>query len=297
MTIEAVLAADSLDLSGEPAFDITRPPTGVSSTALVFASPHSGRYYPQALLSASNLAAHAIRQTEDAWVDHLIDSAPSHGVSVLAARFARVWFDLNRDPWDLDPQMFADELPVHARGASARAAAGLGAIPRQAGQGREIYWRKLTFAEAVARVEGVHRPYHAALAGLVGETRQRFDHVVLLDWHSMPSAAARQTVCGGCDIAIGDRFGVSSAPWVSASVERGLRDLGYRVSRNAPYAGAYTLETYGRPAHGVHALQIEINRGLYLNERTLRPSANFGRLRNDLDSLFAALAVTNWAPG
>ena len=277
-------------------FRVLRPPAGVSANALVFASPHSGRVYPPGLMDASRLDGQAIRRSEDAHVDVLIADAPLHGATVIAAGLARVWIDVNRDPWELDPAMFEDELPAYAKARTARVAAGLGSIARIVSDGQEIYRRKLTFAEAVARVEGAHRPYHAALADLVAQARRTRGAAVLVDWHSMPSAAARQGAgSGGCDVVLGDRFGGSCGPAVSRLAELCFRDLGYSVARNAPYAGGYTTEHYGRPSRKVHALQVEINRALYMDERTLAPTSGFGGLKADLESVFAALAATDWA--
>jgi N-formylglutamate amidohydrolase len=278
-----------------PAYLIARPPEHVPATALVFASPHSGRIYPPDLLAASRLDALAIRRSEDAYVDELIGAAPDHGAVVIAARLARAWLDVNREPWELDQAMFEDELPAYAQARTARVAAGLGSIARVVGEGQEIYRRKLTFAEALARVEAIHRPYHAALSDLVATARRAQGAAVLLDWHSMPSAAARGGAGFGSDIVLGDRFGGACAPAVPRLVEQALRGLGYKVTRNAPYAGGYTTEHYGRPFRQVHALQIEINRSLYMDERTLTPNAGFEALRRDLETLFAVLAAGDWA--
>jgi N-formylglutamate amidohydrolase len=279
----------------EPAFRIVRPPSGVATTALVFASPHSGRIYPASLMAASHLDAAAIRQSEDCFVDQLVGAAPGHGVTLIVARLARAWLDLNREPWELDPAMFEDELPAFARAHTARVAAGLGAIARIVGEGCEIYRRKLTFAEAQSRVAGVHQPYHGALSELIAAARRRHGVSVLIDWHSMPSAATPPAGGGGaCDIVLGDRFGSAASPAVSRRVETEFKALGYRVARNAPYAGGYTTETYGRPARGVHAVQVEVNRALYLDEAGLTPSAGFGALKADLDRLAGRLAAVDW---
>jgi N-formylglutamate amidohydrolase len=292
----AATPASEVD-AGEPAFRIVAPPPGVAASALVFASPHSGRIYPASLMAASHLDAATIRQSEDCFVDELVGAAPAHGVTLIAARLARAWLDLNREPWELDPGMFEDELPPFARAYSARVAAGLGAIARIVSEGCEIYRRKLTFAEAQSRVAGVHTPYHAALADLVEAARLRHGLAVLIDWHSMPSAAAPATAGGrgGCDIVLGDRFGAAASPAVTRRIESELRALGYRVARNAPYAGGYTTETYGRPAHGVHAVQIEVNRAIYLDEARLQPTAGFGALRADLERLAATLSAVDWS--
>jgi N-formylglutamate amidohydrolase len=217
------------------------------------------------------------------------------GASVIVARMARVYLDVNREAWELDPSMFSDELPPYARARTARVAAGLGAIARIVAEGEEVYARKLTFAEARIRVEAVHHPYHAALRDLIEERLAGHGVAILVDWHSMPSAAARHASGGACDMVLGDRFGGACAPAVSRIVERELSALGYAVARNAPYAGGYTTEHYGRPARGVHALQIEVNRALYVDETTLTPTPGFARLKSDLERLFAVLSDTDWS--
>ena len=270
------------------------PPLGPSSPVL-FASPHSGRIYPPGMMARSRLGAQAIRRSEDVFVDQLIAAAPAFGIGVIHARLARVYFDVNREPWELDPAMFSDALPPYALAGSARVAAGLGAIARIVAEGQEVYAGKLTFAEAAARVEAVHQPYHAALAELIAARRADHGLAILVDWHSMPSAAATRAIGGACDIVLGDRFGGACAPKVARTVERALTGLGYAVARNAPYAGGYTTEHYGSPARGVHALQIEVNRALYVDEESLAPTEGFARLRGDLERLFAIFAETDWS--
>jgi N-formylglutamate amidohydrolase len=270
-------------------FVVTRPMGGVAAAPLVFASPHSGRTYPEVMMAASRLDAAAIRRSEDAYVDGLIEQAPRHGASLIVAQLARVYMDVNREPWELDPAMFEDELPAYARSRSARVAAGLGAIARVVREGEEIYTRKLCFAEARSRVEAVHTPYHAALAMLVREAREAYGVAVLIDWHSMPAAAAQ-----GGEIVLGDRFGGACAPAFSAMVERTLKAMGYMVARNSPYAGGFTTEHYGRPAQRVHALQIEVSRALYMDEASMQLTAGFEKLRTDLETLFNVIASVNW---
>jgi len=294
---EALAPADPAEARA-PAFDI-RPATA-QATPLVFASPHSGRLYPDDLMAAASLDASAIRRSEDAFVDVLAAGGPSRGAPLIAARYARAYIDVNREPYELDPAMFEDELPAFARGRSARVAAGLGAIARVVGEGQEIYARKLTFAEARGRIDTVHAPYHAALAELLAQAKARFGTAVLIDWHSMPSAAAA-TVNEGArgrraiDFVLGDRFGSSCAPALVELVEATLEGMGYAVARNSPYAGGYTTEFYGRPADGQHALQIEINRALYLNERSLSRHGGFDRLARNLELLVDRLAGADWA--
>ena len=291
---EPIAAARGDDQAPSP-LQIVRPSAQTVRTPLVFASPHSGRIYPHSMMAASQLDGETIRRSEDAYVDALIEAAPAHGITIIAARLARAYLDVNREPWELDPQMFADELPAYARGRTARVAAGLGAIARIVCEGEEIYARKLMFAEAYARVEAVHRPYHEGLAGLIAETRAAHGMAILVDWHSMPAAAALQADGGaGCDIVLGDRFGGACSPTVCRVVERELQAQGYTVARNAPYAGGYTTEHYGRPSRKVHALQIEVNRALYLDERKLTPTDGFAVLKSNLERLFAHLAGADW---
>jgi N-formylglutamate amidohydrolase len=217
---------------------------------------------------------------------------------VIRARLARAYIDLNRDAWELDPAMFEDALPDFAQGRTARVAAGLGAIARVAGEGRPIYARKLTFAEAKARIDSAHRPYHDALDRLLAQARNAHGLAILVDWHSMPAAAARgHRARGGgpCDIVLGDRFGAACGPKLTALMEKTLEGLGYRVARNAPYAGGYTTEHYGRPTRRTHAIQVEINRALYMNETTREPTEGLARLKADIGSVTARLVETDWA--
>lgn len=279
-------------------FELRRAgPADAPPTPLVFASPHSGRFYPDEMMRAAALDAVSIRRSEDAFVDELVDAATAHGAALITGAYARTYIDLNREPFELDPAMFADELPAFARARTARVAAGLGAIPRVVAEGLEIYRRKLTYAEARSRIEAVHRPYHKALAGLLDAARAAHGFAILVDWHSMPSAAARTSGRSGAaaDFVLGDRFGVSCSGLIPGRVEAGLQDMGYRVTRNTPYAGGFTTEHYGQPHRRIHALQIEINRGLYLDEMAVVPALGFDRLRADLERLSEALATADWS--
>jgi N-formylglutamate deformylase len=253
---------------------------------LIFASPHSGRNYPVDLLTQSRVALQGLRRSEDAYVDELFSAAAALGAPILCATTARAYVDLNRDPTELDPAMFAGEVE-HAP-ASPRVQAGLGAIPKIAGDGQAIYRKKLPADEAARRIGLVHAPYHAMLASLVGETEAQFGCAVLIDCHSMPSSARGPQAP---DIVLGDRHGSACHPSITTLAEATLRRLGYRVARNSPFAGGYTTQTYGKPASGVHALQIELNRSLYLDERTLERSGGFRKVRADMARLAEALVA------
>ena len=260
---------------------------------VVVASPHSGAIYPRAFLDASPLELDLLRRSEDCYVDRLGAGAVAIGALLLRAHFPRVFLDVNREPWELDPEMFAEPLPNYVKTRTPRIAAGLGTIPRLVGNGLEIYRAKLTFREARQRVESLHAPYHAQLAALVEETRRQFGQALLIDLHSMPSASwggRWPKGARGADIVLGDRHGTACSRGIAAAAGAHLSDRGYSVVRNDPYSGGYTTRRYGRPDEGRHALQVEINRALYMDEATLAPKAGFAQLSRDLTALFECLA-------
>jgi N-formylglutamate amidohydrolase len=244
------------------------------TTPYIFASPHSGRDYPPSFLDACEPPLRILRRSEDAYVDRLVGGAAEQGCAYIAARFPRVYVDPNRAPDELDPGMFKD-VPSGVLGPpSARAAAGLGVISRLAADGRALYSGPLAYDDARARIEACYRPYHQRLKAEIAAARALFGEAMIIDCHSMPSASAR-----GADIVLGDRYGAACSRALVARAEAHFRDLGFAVVRNRPYAGGYTTEHYGRPATGVQALQIEINRGLYLDEAEVRPSKGFEAMR------------------
>ena len=255
----------------------------------VLCSPHSGRIYPRAFLELSRLSPHSLRKSEDCFVDDLFTPVAAEGVPLIAARFPRAFLDLNREPYELDPELFIEPLPDFANTQSVRVAGGLGTIARIVADGEEIYRSRLPLASGLQRVEQYYIPFHAALAELIEATRSRFGYAILIDCHSMPSASMAPAGGPRPDIVLGDRFGASADCKITRFLKDALAGLGYEVQMNRPYAGGYITEHYGRPARDVHAVQIEINRGLYLNELTLRPTAGFAELQRDLQSLAAPL--------
>ena len=252
-------------------------------TPLVFASPHSGRLYPDDMMAAAALDALAIRRSEDAFVDELIGSGPTQGAALICANLARAYIDVNREAFELDQAMFADELPDFARARTARVAAGLGAIARVVSEGQEIYARKLTFAEARRRIDGVHAPYHAALARLLGEAHAAHGYAILIDWHSMPGRA------GGVEVVLGDRHGTSCRALLTRRLKTLFEKQGFSVALNHPYAGGWSTQAWGRPDEGYEAIQIEISRALYLDPRTGGPSAGWGRCAAALTQVITRL--------
>src|SRR5947199_7695726 len=235
---------------------------------LVLASPHSGAEYPSDLLAASRLDPLTLRRSEDSFVDALFGAGPELGAPLLAARFPRAYLDVNREPWELDPAMFADPLPAFVNARSPRGRMGLGTIARVVASGEEIYARKLRFAEARQRVDALYHPYHHALRRLVDETAANFGGYLLLDCHSMPSAASTAGGQDAADIVLGDCYGASCAPRIVEAARAVLAERSFVVALNAPYAGGFTTGHYGHPRRGRHALQIEINRSLYMDERS-----------------------------
>lgn len=259
----------------------------IPAVPLVFASPHSGRAYPPGFVAESRLDALRLRRSEDGFVDELFAAAPDHGAALLCATFPRAWCDANREAWELDPEMFEDQLPGWVNADSLRVGAGLGTIARVVASGETIYRRKLRFTEAEARVAQCWQPYHAALEGLLASTQARFGAVLLVDCHSMPGP-----VQGQPDMVLGDIHGRTCNPAITALLERLLRDQGYRVRRNDPYAGGYTTRHYGHPESGRHAIQIEVARGLYMDEARMRKLPGFTILQRRLQAVIAELAAT-----
>jgi N-formylglutamate amidohydrolase len=270
-------------------FLVTRPTT--TRAPFVWCSPHSGRVYPQAFLNTTRLDPLSLRKSEDCYVDDLISKVPSLGVPLLCAQFPRAYLDVNREPYELDPILFQEPMPDFANTQSARVIGGIGTIPRIVADGENIYAGPISLAAAFQRIELLYKPYHAALSSLLDETFQTFGVAVLIDCHSMPSALMAQSNATRPDFVLGDRFGAACDPTLTAFVKNALQRHGYHIQLNRPYAGGYITEHYGRPLRGIHALQIEMNRGLYVDERTMKPTPGFISLQANLMNLAARLAT------
>jgi N-formylglutamate amidohydrolase len=262
-------------------------------SALVFSSPHSGNVYPARFLASARLDAMTLRRSEDAYVEDLFAGAAAVGAPLLKARFPRAYLDVNREPYELDPRMFDGKLPSYANTRSMRVAGGLGTIARIVGESQEIYSRRLPVQEALQRVEGLYKPYHRTLRRLLQRAIRQFGLAVLVDCHSMPSnggAAGSKADRIKADFVVGDRYGTSCDLSLVEVIEAGLRRQGYIVQRNKPYAGGFITEHYGTPAARTHAVQIEINRALYMNEMTLAKAPAFDTLTRDIGEMIASLA-------
>jgi len=256
---------------------------------LVLASPHSGREYPSGFIATTRLTLGQLRRAEDAYVDDMLAGAVAAGVPLISAHYGRSWLDLNRDADELDPAMFVEPLDDHPAQRGERVGAGLGVLPRIAAHGLDIYPGRLRLAEAHARLTAVHAPYHAALAGLLDRARRRHGFAVLIDCHSMPTPPATG---GGRppEVVLGDLHGNSAAPELMAVIESFWQAGGWRVSRNTPYAGGFTTAAHGAPAQSIHAVQLELDRMLYMDPGRLRPHDGYARIATALTAL-AALVV------
>jgi len=273
----------------DPPFEIVEPMRGRGP--VIFNSPHSGSVYPRAFLLASRLDLATLRHSEDSFVDELALGVVRRGYPLMRAHFPRCYVDVNREPYELDPRMFEGRLPSFANTRSMRVAGGLGTIARVVGDAQEIYRERIPVDDAIARIEGLYKPYHRALRRLFTRVHRDFGAAVLIDCHSMPSATGSKDERPRSDVVLGDRYGTSCVGVVAEVADATLRGLGYSVSRNKPYAGGFITEHYGNPAGGLHAIQLELNRALYMDEHRCERSASFDRLASDLETLAEELAA------
>jgi N-formylglutamate amidohydrolase len=267
----------------DPPFEVIEP--AVRRGPVLFNSPHSGAIYPRAFLTASRLDLATLRRSEDSFMDELMAGAVAQGYPLMRAHFPRCYVDVNREPYELDPRMFDGRLPSFANTRSMRVAGGLGTVARVVGDAQEIYDRRIPVDDALARIESLYKPYHRALRRLFTSLQREFGAAVLVDCHSMPSNAGLREERARPEFVIGDRYGTACVDIVADTVEQTLRGLGYTVSRNKPYAGGFITEHYGNPAAGLHAVQLEVNRALYMDERRSTRTANFARVAADMEIL------------
>ena len=277
-------------LNGEqsPPFEVMEPAEW--RAPIIFNSPHSGSVYPYDFLTASRIDLPTLRRSEDSFMDELISGLSSRGYPVVRVNFPRSYVDVNREPYELDPRMFSGRLPSFANTRSMRVAGGLGTIPRVVGDGQEIYRERLSVDDALGRIEALYKPYHRALRRLINKVHQTFGAVIVVDCHSMPSIGVSRDEPRRPDVVIGDRYGTSCAPLLPDMVEITMSRLGYSVGRNKPYAGGFITEHYGNPASGLHAIQLELNRAIYMDERRRERGPRFAQVAADFAALADALA-------
>jgi N-formylglutamate amidohydrolase len=272
----------------DPPYEVQEPAD--CKGPVLFNSPHSGSTYPRAFLAASRLDIGTLRRSEDSFVDDLIAGVVTHGFPLMHAHFPRCFVDVNREPYELDPRMFEGRLPSFANTRSMRVAGGLGTVARVVGDAQEIYDQRIPVDDALRRIESLYKPYHRSLRRLFTKLHRDFGAAVLIDCHSMPSTAGHKDERPRPEFVLGDRYGTSCVGAVSETVEQTLRGLGYSVSRNKPYAGGFITEHYGNPASGLHTVQIELNRAIYMDERRRERSPRFAQVAADFARLADALA-------
>jgi N-formylglutamate amidohydrolase len=278
-----------LDGEVSPPFEIMEP--AAWRAPIIFNSPHSGSVYPAEFLEASRIDLVALRRSEDSFMDELIGNLSAVGFPVVRVNFPRSYVDVNREPYELDPRMFSGRLPSFANTRSMRVAGGLGTIPRVVGDGQEIYRERLTVEDALSRIEALYKPYHRALRRLINKAHQAFGTVIVVDCHSMPSVGVSRDEPRRPDVVIGDRYGTSCAPLLPDTVQETMRGLGYSVGRNKPYAGGFITEHYGNPASGLHTIQLELNRAIYMDERRRERGPRFAQVAIDFATLAEAIAA------
>ena len=272
-----------------PPFEIVEPKEW--RAPIIFNSPHSGSAYPDAFLNVSRIDLPTLRRSEDSFMDELVGDLGERGFAVVRVHFPRSYVDVNREPYELDPRMFAGRLPSFANTRSMRVAGGLGTIPRVVGDGQEIYRERLAVDDALSRIENLYKPYHRALRRLINRVDQSFGTVVVVDCHSMPSIGVSRDEPRRPDLVIGDRYGTSCSPLLPDRVEETMSRLGYSVGRNKPYAGGFITEHYGNPASGLHVVQLELNRAVYMDERRREKGPRFLQVAADFARLADALAT------
>lgn len=272
--------------------------TSAGTTPLVLDSPHSGVHYPDDFGHACDLPA--LRQAEDTHVEKLYSFAPALGVAWIEAVFPRSYLDVNRNTTEIDVSMLDAAWPQPVETdpvALAKVRLGKGLLWRCTDEGVPIYQRQLSVAEARSRIERCWQPYHAAVAAAISAAHARHGYSIHLNCHSMPAvAASHATEYPGlvhADFVVGDRDGSSAAPALSRKVCEHLASLGYRVDYNHPYKGVELVRRHSDPAHHRHSIQLEVNRRLYMDERTLELHDGFGALQESLRSLLELLLRTD----
>lgn len=269
------------------AYTLTHPER--RTTSVVFASPHSGRDYPWSFVRRTTLNEHSVRSSEDAFVDQLFEAAPRHGAPFIKAGAPRAFVDLNRSTEELDPALIEG---VRKMGHNPRVASGLGVIPRVVANGQAIYSGKITMTEAQRRIDAYWRPYHNALKSQLDQAHVMFGEAILIDCHSMPHEAMDAVARSGArrpEVVLGDRFGAAAGEEIVEQIEAVFASAGLVVTRNTPFAGAFITQNYGRPADARHAVQIEIDRALYMDERLIRPNGNFRAFKTLLDGVISEI--------
>jgi N-formylglutamate amidohydrolase len=259
-----------------------------SLSPVVLSVPHAGRSYSPELLNASRLPRETLETLEDRLVDRLVWRAVAGGASAIVALMPRAEIDLNRDEREVDAAMITPPPPSREVLPSPRTRGGLGLVPSRITGAGPIWRDRMPRCELARRIEEIHRPYHAALTELLEAARAQFGIAILLDCHSMPPRAGAIGV--GAGVVLGDRHGTSIAPELLLAAAEAARSSGFEVARNEPYAGGYITLRHGRPAEGIHALQLEIDRTTYLDPALRAPGPGFDKAARMIAAVASTLA-------
>ncbi|VXD00293.1 N-formylglutamate amidohydrolase [Sphingomonas sp. AX6] len=268
-----------------PAISFDRHGPVAPRSPVLLSVPHAGRDYPPALIDALGVPFDQLLPLEDRHVDSLALLA-RRAETLFVARRPRAWIDLNRGEHERDPAVDLGADAKSQPGGSSKLRGGLGLVPRRASGATLLWRRRFSGEEVAARIAADHRPYHAALAAALRSARDAFGRAVLLDIHSMPPIEAPDPA----RIVIGDRFGRSASAPTVALVESVIRSHGVRFALNSPYAGGHILDTHGNPTRGIDAIQIEIDRTLYLDANLDQPGAGLAATAGLLRSIISAVA-------
>jgi N-formylglutamate amidohydrolase len=243
----------------------------VPQTPILFAIPHAGRCYPAEQLKLVRLQTAQLKILEDRYADRLIDRAVDAGHGCVIAHMARAWIDLNRNVDEIDSAMIvAEDRSILSQRMTSKVRGGLGLIPRRLAQGGDIWREPLSARDIASRITSVHQPYHSAVARALEDRLKRFGQSILIDLHSMPPLKPHPGQ-HAANFVVGDLFGRSAHPNLVECAMDEIAEAGFRVSRNQPYAGGYGLDRHGAPHRGVHAIQIEVDRRLYLDAALDQP--------------------------
>ena len=251
------------------------------TSGVVFALPHSGRDYGVSFLNQSILDKISIRSSEDAFLDQLIDGIEKYGAPKIVANAPRAFIDLNRSTDELDPALISG---IKNNMRNPRISSGLGVIPRVVSHGKEIYRGKLSLEQAQSRIEYYWKPYHKDLSTLLKRAQSIYGQSLLIDMHSMPHEAVstQSSFISAPEIVVGDRFGMSSDPEFTNLIVSILKQHGFRVAKNTPFAGAFITKHHGKIKERTHAIQLEIDRSLYMDEERISPNSGFEKLKSQL---------------
>lgn len=257
---------------------------------VVVSIAHAGRIYPQEILTDSRVDQSVLERLEDSWSDLIARRATEAGATIVEALWARAVADCNRGEGQMAPSDVAPAMRSQFSMPGRKERAGLGVVPTRLAEAGPLWKRPIDRAGLDWRLNSFHRPFHATLTTALAETHARFGHAILIDLHSMPPIPSGQAG-HGAGIVIGDRFGDAADDWLADCVAIAAEGLGVPVSRNRPYAGGHIIRTHGRPDRGVHAVQIEIDRTMYLDCNGSPNSRKLGPLTDWFHALVTAAAA------